>query len=813
MVVGATMAGRPPECGRRFGFLAALSAVGAVSLACIGGVSLALWLDGSARLLGPAGGLAAITPLHAALFVVAGAALCVPRGTPRDACIAASGILFLLLGCARGAEMASSGAFLTETAFGLPYDRVHRSPVPLGLAANILAGLSLLLFTMRGRHAAAAWTLVVSVYLASATIMFAGYIYDGVAAVDGHPTHALSVVGCLAAITLSLTLLVMRPGDGWLGVLLRDTMGAAVARRLVAIMVPGTLALGIAVSAIDRGGVPPRLALSGILMAALIGCAVTIWWVMYFVDRIDTHRRVAHAGMVEAISRLKASETRRDLGETLVGAATWEMDPATGEINASDGMRQLHGLSPGFRTNRESMLRCIHPSDRHLMSLDRSCDGSSSVTEYRIIRQDDEEVRWVRATTREVPRGDAHVVVGFSMDVTDTRRARDAATLAKAKKTRFLSQLAHQLSQPVQSLSLFVGLIRGDFLPRDGEAGASRIVASLDRIDSLHAVLASMVAVIREMSLYEKGALPAVPETICLESVIGDLSDEYAPKARGGTILKYSPSSLWVSTDPALIRRIVASLMDNALEFAGGGKIVVGVRRFRGMARITVADSGRGIPEKHRARIFEDFYQVPVASDMPSRGHTGLGLGLSTASRLASRIGSRLNFTSEEGRGSIFYFDLPTVEAPFWAGKSPPPAFSRRPAARPGEGERRLVVVIEDSAMVRDGMAESLSRWGYGVIQASSAEGVLERLGGILPDLIISDYHLNGGENGVGAILAIRQAVRWEVQALIVTADPEVPRMAGVRGSGMVCLTKPVSPDDLRKAVSALLVNHSSVRL
>ena len=115
-----------------------------------------------------------------------------------------------------------------------------------------------------------------------------------------------------------------------------------------------------------------------------------------------------------------------------------------------------------------------------------------------------------------------------------------------------------------------------------------------------------------------------------------------------------------MESDPVLLGRVVRNLVDNALKYTGIGGVTLAAEIDERTVRIAVRDTGPGIPEGERERIFEEFYQI----GNPERDRTeGLGLGLAIVRRLARLLSLRLKLKSEPGRGSTFSVRLARLPA------------------------------------------------------------------------------------------------------------------------------------------------------
>ena len=114
-----------------------------------------------------------------------------------------------------------------------------------------------------------------------------------------------------------------------------------------------------------------------------------------------------------------------------------------------------------------------------------------------------------------------------------------------------------------------------------------------------------------------------------------------------------------VAADQDRAQQVLVNLVDNAVKYSpGGGRVELGLEAKDGAVVFRVVDEGMGIPDGERSRIFEKFYRLDPNM---TKGIGGTGLGLYICSELVERMGGRIWLESKEGKGSAFYFQLPTV--------------------------------------------------------------------------------------------------------------------------------------------------------
>jgi CheY-like chemotaxis protein len=226
---------------------------------------------------------------------------------------------------------------------------------------------------------------------------------------------------------------------------------------------------------------------------------------------------------------------------------------------------------------------------------------------------------------------------------------------------------------------------------------------------------------------------------------------------------------------------------------------VVGCRRRGERLRIEVWDSGIGIPQDQWENVFGEFYRLS-GPDHERRG--GLGLGLAIVERLCRLLDHRVELRSAPGKGSCLAVEAPLAAAQAGAAEAAP-----APEATADPARGKLIVVIDDDALVLDSMRGVLRSWGCFVVAAESGGAALASLDGDdrCPDLIISDYRLSDGDGGIRTVENLRVAFGAPIPAFLITGDTAPERLREAGASGLHLLHKPVAPMALRAMLNQLL--------
>jgi signal transduction histidine kinase/CheY-like chemotaxis protein len=370
--------------------------------------------------------------------------------------------------------------------------------------------------------------------------------------------------------------------------------------------------------------------------------------------------------------------------------------------------------------------------------------------------------------------------------------------IANKYKSHFLASASHDLRQPLHALNLFVSQLQGEADPAERSRLVGRIDASVGSMNELFEALL-------DMTKLEAGILRTNVTEFPIARLLERIETTFADVARKkGLNLHVVRSSAWVSSDPILLERILLNLVSNAVRYTERGGVVVGCRRRSEELRIDVCDTGAGIPEEQRQRIFGEFYQMAGTAQDRSGG---LGLGLAIVDRLGRLLSHQVELDSLVGRGSRFSITVPLAAQPRMADMQAPSSV----IADPARGKR--VLVIDDDALVLDGMRGILQSWGCEVETAASGDAALAGLAanGGKPDLIISDSRLANGETGIEAIARLRQAAGTSIPAFVITGDTAPERLREASAGGFHLLHKPVSPMALRTTLNRLLRTPAAI--
>jgi len=372
--------------------------------------------------------------------------------------------------------------------------------------------------------------------------------------------------------------------------------------------------------------------------------------------------------------------------------------------------------------------------------------------------------------------------------------ARHEAEVANRAKTQFFTAASHDLRQPLHAMGLFAEALRA----RAHDPEVAQLVNSINEsVDALEGLFSELLDITR----IDSGGVEVNAENFELADIFRKVRLHFEPSAfEKGLALRIRGGRHVALADPLLVERIVRNLVSNAIRYTQDGSVLLSCRRRGERLLLQVWDTGPGIRADERARIFEEFYQVPGAA-VTVEQKKGLGLGLAIVKRLCALMAVPLDLRSQEGRGSVFTVDLPLGRGARTTARSIP---GKGPIGITLDG--RVIVIVEDEPAVREGLEVLLTGWGATIVSLASVGAARAWAAGAdpraPPALVIADYRLDNGETGVAAIDLVRERFGKGVPAIVVTGSSMTGHDKEALEHDFHLLIKPVLPNKLRAMIA-----------
>jgi len=382
---------------------------------------------------------------------------------------------------------------------------------------------------------------------------------------------------------------------------------------------------------------------------------------------------------------------------------------------------------------------------------------------------------------------------GGARDRLVTVEPAEAHAVAQAK-SEFLALLGHELRTPVSSVVGMVEVLRAIPLPQE----AREVVDGVHRSTRL---LKSMTDDLLDLARLETDRLDLDERPVLLRGVLEDVVEPVQQQVRQKGILLLAGVAPdvppWIVADAGRLRQVLTNLVGNAVKFTQRGEVVVTAsREMPDRLLITVSDTGPGLTEHDRSRVFAPFVQADSSS---VRRHEGAGLGLAIAARLVARMGGTIELDSAVGRGSEFRLRLPLVAAPDRIDA----VVAEVVRTAQGNGARR-VALTAPSPRSTQVLTWLLLAIGVDVVPASLADlaEVADRAPDIDTILWCDDSHSPEAAQRAAAVLAAVGPDRLMI--MISTTDP---RRGIVRGPALI-----TAPLTLRRLAAVVNQERTGVR-
>src|SRR5947209_6517653 len=348
-------------------------------------------------------------------------------------------------------------------------------------------------------------------------------------------------------------------------------------------------------------------------------------------------------------------------------------------------------------------------------------------------------------------------------DITELVRAKEAAEAGARAKSIFLATMSHEIRTPLNGVLGMASLLREGRLTQEQRR-------NVDAITSCGDALLHIINDILDLSKLEAGMMEIEDAPFDLPALINSAMNVTRGAATNKGI------NIEVQMDPDLprivrgdrnrLRQALLNLLSNAVKFTAAGKVVLRATLTpANQLRIEVADTGIGIPDEARDRLFKEFSQVDASI---SRRFGGTGLGLAITQRIVQAMNGQIGVESEPGKGSCFWFELPIVAAPDAVLPEPPT-----------KEKRALPVPVSAIAVDGDSLpvaARSAGGWRILVAEDMAvnqmvARGLLEARGHSV------DVAADGAE-------AIAKAEEDDYDLILM--DMQMPRMDGLEATRMI---------------------------
>lgn len=374
-------------------------------------------------------------------------------------------------------------------------------------------------------------------------------------------------------------------------------------------------------------------------------------------------------------------------------------------------------------------------------------------------------------------------------------RALERARGAAKEQGRFLAAASHDLRQPLHALNLYLDPLRRQVAGTQAERTVERIIESSDLLgEQLNSML--------DLSRLDAGVVEVDRQVFSIGRLLNRIcEDSRADAEEKGLQLRSIVEEANVYTDPVLMDRVVRNLLSNAIRYTEGGSVVVAADLHEKQIRVSVRDTGPGVPAEDRARIFEDFVQLENPGRLRSRG---VGLGLSSVRRIDQLLDLELQVHSQVGKGSDFIFWVPRAESAHVHQARE----ELNPPVRSLKGMN--VWAVDDDENVADALTLHLRAMGCRALVVPSRRD-LERewnKNHAVPDVVLIDDMLDGQDSGFDIACWLIEEMpshfAEQKRLILLTGNSDPARLEQIRARGFRLIQKPMRAGQLEALLGHL---------
>ena len=375
---------------------------------------------------------------------------------------------------------------------------------------------------------------------------------------------------------------------------------------------------------------------------------------------------------------------------------------------------------------------------------------------------------------------------------------------ADRAKSRFLVAASHDLSQPLNALSLSL-----DLLNKQSDSSDQKVIGYMRAsIEGLRKLFNDVL----DVSRLDSDTVEVVIRPVNIQELVESLLMEFETLANDKNIdLRTYIYDQWILSDERQLERVVRNLLSNAIKYTPeGGRVLLGTRNHKNSLRLEVWDNGRGIAINEQENIFEEFYQV--GNDERDRSK-GIGLGLSLVRRICALLEHEIVLHSTLGQGTKFAIVLPLASAAQqrnYLDRTSVMVVNHEPDLNQGWNLKGYsVLFVDDEKVICHLMENLLLSWGAKVSTASTLGEVETYLKQQVPDILLTDYWLQNGETGKMVVERVKQKVSKNIPIVYMTGTTsEIINQSNGRDdeqNKVAVLYKPINADELQQQLMKVI--------
>lgn len=371
-------------------------------------------------------------------------------------------------------------------------------------------------------------------------------------------------------------------------------------------------------------------------------------------------------------------------------------------------------------------------------------------------------------------------------------------------KTEFISTVSHELRTPLTSIRGSLGMLKSGVLDNTPEKSSRMIELAHNNTERL----INLVNDILDVEKIQAGKMELKFAKLNITDLVKQsisANESYANSCKVSIQLNNDTPDFYVYADAHRLQQVITNLISNAAKFSPEKGIVsIGIKKQTHLVQVSFSDHGIGIPEQFRSKMFQKFSQLD-SSDTRQKGGTGLGLNITKA--IIEQHGGHIDYTSEEGKGSIFFFELLEYDAQ----QNKQILESSTEIEVPSQLNNKIkshghILVLEDEKDIANLLSLLLEQQNFKVTTCSNTDAAKKLLESTHFDAVTVDIRLPG-QDGISFIQEIRSKETGRcLPIIIISAESEINKAISSSALRIVdWINKPIDTDRLTKALHQAL--------
>jgi len=371
-----------------------------------------------------------------------------------------------------------------------------------------------------------------------------------------------------------------------------------------------------------------------------------------------TDKRKVEEGLAEVERLLAESKERLHFAIESAGIGSWDFNVFTKELIWDNRCKELYGLRPEDEVNYAVFLNQIHHEDRQKTedAVNNALKGMNKGefnVEYRSVGLHNQKLRWIKSKGKAYFNEGKRAArfIGTVLDISIEKSLEQSTRELLLKKDEFISIASHELKTPITSLKLSLQLL-SKMKDDPSKAIFPRLIDQSNRsMEKITTLIDDLLNVTR----MSEGQLMLNKSPFNVADMLSQCCSHIREQGKHELIVQ-GDTALVIDADENRIEQVIINFVNNAAKYAPESKsIYLIVEQVGKMAKISVKDTGVGIPPDQVVHLFDRYFRA----DYAGKQYSGLGLGLYISSEIIKRHGGEIGVDSELGKGSVFWFKVP----------------------------------------------------------------------------------------------------------------------------------------------------------